>query len=58
MDKTPDNSRFKRRLLWGVALIALVLAGGGIWFYKVYFASTDSPCRGIHLSAHDGGTVG
>jgi esterase/lipase superfamily enzyme len=41
----PTKSRLKRRLLWGTALVALVLLGAGVWFYKAYFASTDAAIR-------------
>lgn len=42
---TEPKSRFKRRLWWGVALDAVLLIGAGIWFYKLYFASTDAAIR-------------
>jgi esterase/lipase superfamily enzyme len=45
MNEVTDKSRFKRRLLWGLALVALVLLGAGVWFYKVYFVSTDVAIR-------------
>ncbi len=35
----------KRRLWWIIILILLVLLGAGIWFYKVYFVSTDAAIR-------------
>ena len=38
-------TRFKRRLLWGTALIVLLLIGAGVWFYKIYFVSTDTAIR-------------
>ncbi len=38
-------TRFKRRMLWATALIVLVLIGAGIWFYKIYFVSTDAAIR-------------
>jgi len=34
-------TRFKRRVLFGTGLIVLVLVGLGVWFYKIYFASTS-----------------
>ncbi|MEA3242944.1 MAG: alpha/beta fold hydrolase, partial [Pseudomonadota bacterium] len=39
------KSRSKRRLLWGTALVALVLLGAGVLFYNTYFASTDAAIR-------------
>jgi len=45
MGEVNTRSRFKRRLLWGSALVALVLIGVGVWFYKVYFVSTDLAIR-------------
>lgn len=45
MGNVQEKSRFKRRMLWGTALTALVLLGAGIWFYKYYFASTDAAIR-------------
>ena len=45
MGHQPKKSRFKRRLLWGTGLVLLVLIGVGIWFYKVYFVSTDFAIR-------------
>ncbi len=33
-------TRFKRRLLIGIGVCLLLLAGVGFWFYQVYFAST------------------
>ncbi len=38
-------TRFKRRMLWGTALIVLVLIGAGVWFFKVYFVSTNAAIR-------------
>jgi len=38
-------TRFKRRMLWGTALIVLLLFGAGVWFYKIYFVSTDMAIR-------------
>ena len=35
-------TRFKRRVLFGLGLIVLVLVGLGVWFYYVYFASTGT----------------
>jgi esterase/lipase superfamily enzyme len=35
-------NRFKRRLLFGASLFILVLLGLGVWFYYVYFVSTDT----------------
>ena len=35
----------KRRLLWGLGLVVLVLAGVGFWFYSFYFASTEAAIR-------------
>ena len=35
-------TRFKRRLLIGFGVCLVVLAGLGVWFYQVYFASTVS----------------
>ena len=45
MDHVRTKSRFKRRMLWGMALIVLVLLGAGVWFYKTYFVSTDAAIR-------------
>jgi len=45
MGEITARSRFKRRLLWGSALVTLVLIGAGVWFYKVYFLSTDVAIR-------------
>ena len=39
------KSRSRRRALWGTALVALVLLGAGVWFYKFYFVSTDAAIR-------------
>ena len=36
---------FKRRLLYGLALVALLLAGAGVWFYNLYFRSTGTITR-------------
>ncbi len=38
-------TRFKRRLLIGLALAAVVLAGAGVWFYHFYFRSTGAITR-------------
>lgn len=35
-------NRFKRRLLFGISLFILIFLGLGIWFYYVYFVSTDT----------------
>ena len=35
-------THFKRRLLIGFGVCLVVLAGLGVWFYQVYFASTVS----------------
>lgn len=45
MGDEPTKSRFKRRLLWGTALVVLVLLGAGVWFYNTYFISTDAAIR-------------
>jgi esterase/lipase superfamily enzyme len=45
MGNAGTNSRFKRRMWWGAALILLVLLGAGLWFYKAYFVSTDAAIR-------------
>ena len=45
MGTAGTSNRFKRRLLWGLALIVLVLLGAGVWFYKAYFVSTDAAIR-------------
>ena len=45
MVKAANKGRLKRRLLWGTTLMALILIGAGIWFYKVYFVSTDLAIR-------------
>ena len=45
MGTAGTSNRFKRRLLWGLALIVLVLLGAGFWFYKAYFVSTDAAIR-------------
>ncbi len=45
MGEQQTKSRLKRRLLWGTGLVLLVLIGVGIWFYKVYFVSTDFAIR-------------
>jgi len=45
MTGTKTKSRFKRRLLWSAALVALVLLGAGVWFYNAYFISTDVAIR-------------
>ena len=45
MANAETNSSFKRRLLWGGGLLALVLLGAGFWFYKAYFVSTDAAIR-------------
>ena len=45
MGKMRIKSRSKRRLLWGTALVVLVLLGAGIWFYNIYFTSTDAAIR-------------
>lgn len=37
--------RVKRRLLWVLALVALVIAGAGFWFYNFYFSSTEAAVR-------------
>ena len=45
MNNKKTKSRFKRNMLWGTALVSLVMLGAGIWFYKVYFVSTDVAIR-------------
>ena len=45
MGDEPTRSRFKRRLLWGTALVFVVLLGAGVWFYNTYFTSTDAAIR-------------
>ena len=45
MVKGANKSRLKRRLLWGTSLMVLILVGAGIWFYQVYFVSTDLAIR-------------
>jgi esterase/lipase superfamily enzyme len=45
MDNVRTKGRFKRRMLWGTALVVLVLVGVGAWFYNTYFASTDAAIR-------------
>ena len=45
MVNPPKKSQFKRRLLWGTVLSALVLSGAGYWFYFIYFVSTDAAIR-------------
>ena len=35
-------TRFKRRMLFGLALFALVLLGLGVWLYFAFFASTST----------------
>ena len=45
MGDEPTKSRFKRRLLWGTALVFVVLLGAGVWFYNTYFTSTDAAIR-------------
>ncbi len=35
-------TRFKRRLLFGTALVVLVLLGSGVWFYYAFFGSTST----------------
>ena len=45
MGDETTKSRFKRRLLWGTALVVLVLLGAGVWFYNTYFTSTDAAIR-------------
>jgi esterase/lipase superfamily enzyme len=37
--------RFKRRLLFILALVAVVLTGVGVWFYHFYFRSTGAITR-------------
>jgi hypothetical protein len=38
-------TRFKRRLLIGLALATLALVGAGVWFYYFYFVSTGAVTR-------------
>ncbi len=45
MGNVRTKGRFKRRMLWGTALVVLVLVGVGAWFYNTYFASTDAAIR-------------
>jgi esterase/lipase superfamily enzyme len=45
MGNVRTKSRFKRRMLWGTALIVVVLLGVGVWFYNTYFVSTDVAIR-------------
>ncbi len=45
MGTAETNNRFRRRIWWGVTLVALILLGAGYWFYKVYFVSTDAAIR-------------
>jgi esterase/lipase superfamily enzyme len=45
MSSPGTNSRFKSRLWWGGALVALVLVTTGFWFYKAYFVHTDAAIR-------------
>ncbi len=35
-------TRFKRRMLFGTALVVLVLSGAGVWFYFTFFAATST----------------
>jgi len=39
------SGRVRRRLLWAMALVLLLLLGAGFWFYKFYFVSTDAAIR-------------
>ena len=45
MSEVRTKSSSKRRLLWVMALVVLVLLGAGVWFYKFYFVSTDVAIR-------------
>ena len=45
MSDVRTNSRSRRRLVWVMALVVLVLLGAGVWFYKFYFVSTDAAIR-------------
>ena len=35
-------TRFKRRILLGTTLVVLVLLGLGVWFYSIFFSSTNA----------------
>ena len=37
--------RVKRRLLWAIGLVVLILAGAAFWFYNFYFSSTEAAIR-------------
>jgi esterase/lipase superfamily enzyme len=45
MGDSGTSGRFRQRIWWGTALVALILLGAGIWFYKTYFVSTDAAIR-------------
>jgi esterase/lipase superfamily enzyme len=45
MGNPPAKGRFKRRVLWGTALILLALFGAGVWFYNTYVVSTNAAIR-------------
>jgi esterase/lipase superfamily enzyme len=45
MDKVRKKQRLKKRLLWGAAFVLVILIGAGVWFYKIYFVSTDLAIR-------------
>ena len=38
-------TRFKRRLLIGLALVAVLMSAAGVWFYNFYFRSTGAITR-------------
>ena len=40
-----QQGRAKRRLLWVLASLVLILAGAGFWFYNFYFSSTEAAIR-------------
>jgi len=45
MGNAQTKRRSKRRIVWGSALVVLVLLGTGVWFYNAYFTSTDVAIR-------------
>lgn len=40
-----DNKSRRKHMIWISVLIAAVLIGTGVWFYKYYFLSTDAAIR-------------
>ena len=45
MSEVRSARRLKRPLVWGTALVLVVLLGASVWFYKSFFGSTNAAIR-------------